>query len=80
MELDACWYEDPEWRGWIMADSPQALLARHVFMTFIAGVDHRLHAAQDATFGLGEPLVLIPEPDNPFDPDALGVWNADRTL
>ena len=46
----------------------------------IVGVSHRLDALQDLSFVPGRPLALVPEPDNPHDPNAIAVWNADRTL
>ncbi len=32
------------------------------------------------SFDPGLPLALVPEPENEFDPNAVGVWNAERTL
>jgi len=46
----------------------------------IAGVSHHPDALQDSSFAPGQPLELVREPDNPHDPNAFSVWNADRTL
>jgi hypothetical protein len=37
-------------------------------------------APQDASFAPGQPLVLVPEPDNIFDEHAVGIWNESRSL
>ena len=34
----------------------------------------------DASFDPGLPLALVPEPENEFDSNAVGIWNAGRTL
>ena len=39
----------------------------------VAGVAHRAEALQDDGFAPGEPVILMPEPDNPHDPFALAV-------
>ena len=46
----------------------------------IVGVSHRLDALQDPSFAADQPLALVPEPDNPHDPNAIAVWNASRTI
>jgi len=46
----------------------------------IVGVSHRLDALQDPSFAPGQPLALVPEPDNPHDPNGIAVWNASRTI
>ncbi len=46
----------------------------------VAGVLYRLDALQDDAFAPGKRLVLLPEPDNEHDPNAIGIWDADRTL
>ena len=42
----------------------------------VAGVSHRRDELQLASFEPGCELKLVPEPDNPHDPDAVGVWDA----
>ncbi len=46
----------------------------------VAGVSFRGDAVEDPSFDPGRRLVLVPEPDNPHDPNAVGVWNEERTL
>jgi hypothetical protein len=46
----------------------------------VAGVSYRAQALPDATFDPGRRLALVPEPDNEYDPNAIGIWNEERTL
>ena len=46
----------------------------------VAGVSYRADALSDPSFDPGRRLALAPEPDNPHDPHAVAVWNAERTL
>ncbi|MDP9285795.1 MAG: HIRAN domain-containing protein [Actinomycetota bacterium] len=46
----------------------------------IAGVSFRAEAVADASFDPGARLTLVAEPENEHDANAVGVWNADRTL
>ena len=46
----------------------------------VAGVSYRAEALPDASFEPGRRLALVPEPENEHDPNAVGIWNADRTL
>jgi len=46
----------------------------------LAGASYRLEALQDDAFAPGRPLALVPEPENPHDPDAIAVWDVDRRL
>ena len=46
----------------------------------VAGVSFREDAVLDQSFDPGLPLALVPEPGNEFDPNAVGIWNAERTL
>ena len=43
-------------------------------------MSHRRVALQGDAFRPGKRLVLVPEPDNPDDPDAIGVWNDGKTV
>ena len=79
-EVEVCWYEDETWRGYLPISPRSELLRLHVFDTWVAGIHHSPVAADDQSFAPWEPLALVAEPDNPHDSDALGVWNADRTL
>jgi hypothetical protein len=46
----------------------------------VAGVTYRPEALEDASFDPGCRLALVAEPDNEHDPNAVGIWNAERTL
>ena len=46
----------------------------------VAGASYRMDALQDDAFTPGRRLALVPEPDNEHDPNAVAIWNADRTL
>jgi hypothetical protein len=45
-----------------------------------AGVSYRPEALRDASFDPGRRLALVPEPENPYDPHAVGIWNEQRSL
>jgi HIRAN domain len=46
----------------------------------VAGVSHRMDSLQDDAFEPGHRLMLVPEPDNEHDPNAIGVWDAERRV
>jgi hypothetical protein len=46
----------------------------------VAGVSFRPDAVADAAFDPGAGVALLAKPQNEFDPNAVGVWNAERTL
>jgi hypothetical protein len=46
----------------------------------VAGVSHRLEALPDESFDPGRRLALVPEPQNEHDPNAVAIWNEERTL
>ena len=46
----------------------------------LAGSSYRAEALQDEAFAPGRRLALVPEPDNEHDPNAVGVWDAERRL
>ncbi|HEY6960709.1 MAG TPA: HIRAN domain-containing protein [Gaiellaceae bacterium] len=46
----------------------------------VAGVSFRAEAVADASFDPGARLALVREPDNEHDPNAIGIWNEQRTL
>jgi len=52
---------------------------RHTHVLKVAGTSHRREDLQSPLFEPGKELSLVPEPDNPHDPDAVGVWDAHRT-
>jgi HIRAN domain len=45
-----------------------------------AGVSYRAEALPDSSFDPGRRLALVPEPENEHDPNAVGIWNEERTL
>jgi hypothetical protein len=46
----------------------------------LAGASYRLDALQDDAFAPGRRLALVPEPENEHDPNAVGVWDAERRV
>ena len=46
----------------------------------LAGSSYRADALQDDAFAPGRRLVLVPEPENEHDPNAVAVWDAERRL
>jgi hypothetical protein len=46
----------------------------------VAGVTFRPDSLPDTSFDPGRRLALVPEPDNEHDPNAVAIWNAERTL
>jgi HIRAN domain-containing protein len=46
----------------------------------VAGVSFRPDALQDEAFTPGRRLVLVPEPENEHDPNAIGIWDAGRRV
>jgi HIRAN domain len=46
----------------------------------VAGISYREEEAADASFDPGRRLALVPEPGNEHDPNAVAIWNEERTL
>jgi hypothetical protein len=46
----------------------------------LAGASYRADAFQDDGFAPGRRLALLREPDNEHDPNAVGVWDAERRV
>ena len=46
----------------------------------VAGVTFRPGVVEDPSFDPGRRLALVPEPDNEHDPNAIAIWNEERTL
>ena len=46
----------------------------------VAGVTYRPGAVEDVGFDPGRPLALVPEPENEHDPNAVAIWNEERTV
>ena len=45
-----------------------------------AGVTYRAEALPDSSFDPGRRLTLVPEPENEHDPNAVAIWNEERTV
>ncbi len=46
----------------------------------VAGVSFRIESLDDRSFDPGRSLALVPEPENEHDPNAVAVWNEQRTV
>ena len=46
----------------------------------VAGVSYRAEALADPSFDPGRRLALVTEPENEHDPNAVAIWNEERTL
>ena len=46
----------------------------------VVGERYRSDAIQDSGFAPGNEIVLQREPSNQYDPNAIAVWNAERTI
>ena len=46
----------------------------------LAGASYRSDALQDDAFAPGRRLALVREPENEHDPNAVGIWDAERRL
>jgi hypothetical protein len=77
------WLEPAE-RGYHLRDAATGEPVRwedaRIRVVAAAGVTFRPGSLEHPSFDPGRRLVLVPEPQNEHDPNAIGVWNADRTL
>ena len=77
------WLERAE-RGYHLRDAASGEPVRwedpRIRVIAAAGVTFRPEALEDPSFDPGRRLELGPEPTNEHDPNAIGIWNADRTL
>ena len=77
------WLERGE-SGYYMRDAESGEPVRwsdpRVRVVAVAGVSYRAEALPDASFDPGQRLALVSEPDNEHDPNAVAVWNAERSL
>jgi hypothetical protein len=46
----------------------------------VAGASYREDALQDDAFAPGRRLALVREPENPHDPNAVAIWDAERRM
>jgi hypothetical protein len=51
-----------------------------ILVVAAAGVSYRPEALDDPSFDPGRRLALVPEPENEHDPNAVAIWNEERTL
>jgi len=77
------WLEQTR-EGYRLRDAETEQLVRYedprIHVIKLAGISYRLDAVQDDAFAPGSPLALVPEPDNEHDPNAIGVWDAERRV
>jgi hypothetical protein len=77
------WLERGE-HGYYLRDAATGRPVRwedpRIRVVHVAGVSYRLEALGDESFDPGRRLALVPEPENEHDPNAVAIWNADRTL
>ena len=77
------WLERAE-RGYNLRDAASGEPVRwedpRIRVIAAAGVTFRPESLEDPSFDPGRRLELVREPTNEHDPNAIGIWNADRTL
>jgi hypothetical protein len=77
------WLERVE-RGYNLRDAASGEPVRwedpRIRVIAAAGVTFRPESLEDPSFDPGQRLELVPEPTNEHDPNAIGIWNGDRTL
>jgi hypothetical protein len=61
-------------------DEPVRWSDPRVRVVHAAGVSFREEALPDASFDPGRRLALVREPENEHDPNAVAIWNEERTL
>jgi hypothetical protein len=78
VDLDVYRTQGSTWRGMVPVEAKRALLARHVGVAWVAGLND-YEGAQSPSVAPGYQLRLVPEPDNPVDENAVAVWDMERT-
>jgi hypothetical protein len=77
------WLERGE-RGYFLRDAATGEPVRwedpRILVVPVAGVTFRPGNVEDPSFDPGRRLALVPEPDNEHDPNAVAIWNEERTL
>jgi len=68
------WLRDASSGDAMKWDDPRVRVVR------LAGASYRADALQDDAFAPGRRLALVREPENEHDPNAVGVWDAERRL
>jgi hypothetical protein len=62
--------------GW----NDERLTAAGARVIAVAGSTYRSDALQDEAFEPAQPLALVAEPENEYDPDAIAVWDPEHRL
>jgi hypothetical protein len=77
------WLERGE-SGYYLRDASSGEVVRwsdpRIHVVPVAGVSYRADALDDASFDPGRNVALVREPDNEHDPNAVAIWNEERTL
>jgi hypothetical protein len=75
---------EPAQSGYRLRDASTGEIVRwedpRILVIPVAGVSFRPESLEDDSFEPGQRLALVPEPDNEHDPNAMAVWNEERTL
>jgi HIRAN domain len=70
--------------GYRLRDAATEEIVRHedprIRVVPVAGTSFRLDALQDDGFAPGRRLALVAEPENEHDPNAIGIWDAERRV
>jgi hypothetical protein len=70
--------------GYRLRDAASEELVRdddpRIRLVKLAGVSFRLDELQDDGFAPGNRLSLVAEPENEHDPNAIGIWDAERRV
>ena len=76
------WLEPGE-RGYFLRDAATGERVHwedeRILVIPVAGVSFRPDALDDPSFAPGRRVALAREPDNPHDPNAVAIWNEERT-
>jgi hypothetical protein len=76
--LDGSGFQLRDGEGRALAWDDPALAAEGVSIFGVAGVSYRVESAQSDAFAPGSVLSLVRDPENEFDPNAIGVWDEER--
>ena len=77
------WLEHGESGYWLRdaaTNLPLSWKDPRLLVVKVAGSSYRSEELQDEAFAPGKRLALVPEPENPHDPNAIAVYDADRKL
>ena len=77
------WLERGESGFWLRdAESGEAVRwsDERLWVVPVAGASYRLDALADEAFSPGCRLSLVPEPENPHDRNAIGIWDEARRM